>query len=172
MDKLKAAWAWSAKWAAKGWTFVNTFSNGPLLALIALVVVVVLLSRCASAAVGVAPTDAEAAHGRPAPLVMPDDDVRAIATNRSDVNLFCKIAAEPDGLHLCQAWVLLSPTTGSPISEAVWCFVKAVHPRPGGGLNKLQWQCNRDRAEVKRLYDVNPALYESQRPPGRNEIEA
>lgn len=140
MDKVKAAWEFASAWASKGWTWVNTYTNGPLLAMLGLIVAVGFLS-CGSA---------QAQQAGYPPLIDMDKDVWPVYTPNPQVIVFCERDSGADQVHLCQAWGMPQPGIILPVSGAVYCFVRQEKEviRDGEPDTQREWGCGLDRFEV------------------------
>ncbi len=138
-DKVKAVWDVAASFATKGWTWVNLYTNGPLLALITLVALVGL-SQCAFA------------QGVPQfpPLIDMDQDVWPVYTPNPRVIVFCEANEGADRVHLCQAWGMPAPGVIIPVSGAVYCHVTDEQEviRNEEPTTQRQWGCGLDRSDV------------------------
>lgn len=144
MEKVKAAWNFAASWTRRGWTWVNLYTNGPLLALILFIV-------CAFLLLG---ADARAGHDpQPSfpPLIdMDNEDLWPIYTEDPAIIIFCQDNPGADNVHLCQAWGMVAPSAIIPVSAAVYCFVYEEREviREDGPVAQRRWGCGMDRSEV------------------------
>jgi len=138
-DKVKAGWDFAAGWSTKGWTWVNTYTNGPLLAMIALIVAVGFVS-CGSA------------HAQPnqQALIDLDQEVWPVYTPDPRVIIFCENTPGADDVHLCQAWAMPQPGLIIPASGAIYCHVLETKEviREGEPDPQRTWGCGMDRSEV------------------------
>jgi hypothetical protein len=140
-DKVTAYWDAAASYASQGWAWVNTYTNGPLLAMLALLVAVGFLS-CGSA-------QAQGVPDYPA-LIDMEADVWPVYTNNPRVIVFCEANPGADEVHLCQAWGMPAPGVIIPVSGAVYCHViqeKEVVREDESGTQR-QWGCGVDRSEI------------------------
>jgi len=138
-DKVKAVWDVAASFATKGWTWVNLYTNGPLLALIALIVVVGFVS-CGAAQ----------AQQRFPPLIDMEKDVWPVYTDNPRVIVFCEENPGADDVHLCQAYGMIAPGEVVPVSAAIYCHIMVAREviRNGQPDTQRQWGCGYDRSEV------------------------
>lgn len=136
-DKVKAGWDKAAGWASKGWTWVNLYVNGPLIALIILGLFVIGVAN---------------AQGVPQfpPLIDMDQEVWPVYTPNPRVIVFCEANEGADRVHLCQAWGMPAPGVIIPVSGAVYCHVQDQREviREGEPATQRQWGCGLDRSEV------------------------
>ena len=144
-DKVKAGWVKAASWATKGWTWVNLYVNGPLLALIVLLVLFGL-SHAASA---------QSVHqdspNAPFPLLIDlDKDVWPVYTPNPKVMIYCEAKKAVDQIHLCQPFGMPVPGQVVPVGGAVYCFVAESREviRNGEPATQRRWGCGMDRFQV------------------------
>jgi hypothetical protein len=140
MEKVKAVWATAASWATKGWTWVNLYTNGPLLALV-LLVVLVSLSQCANAQGGFQQFPV---------LINMDRDIWPVYTPNPKVIIYCEENESVDRVHLCQPFGMPVPGNIVPVGGAVYCFVAESREviREGEPATQRRWGCGMDRTRV------------------------
>jgi hypothetical protein len=134
-DKVKAGWDKAAGWATKGWTWVNLYTNGPLLALIVLGVFCVAVAS---------------AQGQFPTLIDLDQDVWPVYTPNPKVMIYCEANKGADRVHLCQPFGMPIPGQVVPVGGAVYCFVAESREviRNGEPATQRRWGCGMDRFQV------------------------
>ncbi len=140
-DKVKAGWGKAAGWATKAWTWVNLYTNGPLLALIVLAVF----------CVGVANAYAAQHQRGTFPLLIDlDQDIWPVYTPNPKVMIYCEAKKAVDQVHLCQPFGMPVPGQVVPVGGAVYCFVAESREvvRNGEPATQRRWGCGMDRFEV------------------------